>query len=274
SKIDGTQKYLFKLYDGELIESVFMRYQHGNTLCISSQVGCRMGCKFCASTLLGRTRDLLPSEMLGQIIAAEKDTGERISNVVMMGIGEPLDNYDNTIKFLKLVSSDDGLNIGLRHISVSTCGLVDKIERLSEENLPVTLSISLHAYDNSVRDEIMPVNKKYPIEVLLGACQKYFEKTSRRISFEYTLIAGKNDTAEGACRLAAIIKKYIKSPCHVNLIPLNEVKETKLETSKNVTNFKNKLLSLGINATVRRRLGADINASCGQLRKGAKEVNR
>ena len=185
SKIDGTQKYLFKLYDGELIESVFMRYQHGNTLCISSQVGCRMGCKFCASTLLGRTRDLLPSEMLGQIIAAEKDTGERISNVVMMGIGEPLDNYDNTIKFLKLVSSDDGLNIGLRHISVSTCGLVDKIERLSEENLPVTLSISLHAYDNSVRDEIMPVNKKYPIEVLLGACQKYFEKTSRRISFEY-----------------------------------------------------------------------------------------
>lgn len=274
SKIDGTQKYLFKLYDGELIESVFMRYQHGNTLCISSQVGCRMGCKFCASTLLGRTRDLLPSEMLGQIIAAEKDTGERISNVVMMGIGEPLDNYDNTIKFLKLVSSDDGLNIGLRHISVSTCGLVDKIERLSSENLPVTLSISLHAYDNSVRDEIMPVNKKYPIEILLGACQKYFEKTSRRISFEYTLIAGKNDTVEGACRLAAIIKKYIKSPCHVNLIPLNEVKETKLETSKNVTNFKNKLLSLGINATVRRRLGADINASCGQLRKGAKEVNQ
>ncbi len=274
SKIDGTQKYLFKLYDGELIESVFMRYQHGNTLCISSQVGCRMGCKFCASTLLGRTRDLYPSEMLGQIIAAEKDTGERISNVVMMGIGEPLDNYDNTIKFLKLVSSDDGLNIGLRHISVSTCGLVDKIERLSSENLPVTLSISLHAYDNSVRDEIMPVNKKYPIEILLGACQKYFEKTSRRISFEYTLIAGKNDTVEGACRLAAIIKKYIKSPCHVNLIPLNEVKETKLETSKNVTNFKNKLLSLGINATVRRRLGADINASCGQLRKGAKEVNQ
>ncbi len=274
SKIDGTVKYLFKLHDGELIESVFMRYEHGNTLCISSQVGCRMGCKFCASTLLGRTRDLYPSEMLGQIIASEKDTGERISNVVMMGIGEPLDNYDNTIKFLKLVSSDDGLNIGLRHISVSTCGLVDKIEKLSMENLPVTLSISLHAYDNAVRDEIMPVNKKYPIEVLLNACQKYFEKTSRRISFEYTLIAGKNDTVEGACRLAAIIKKYINSPCHVNLIPLNEVKETKLETSKNVSNFKNKLLSLGINATVRRRLGADINASCGQLRKGAKEVNQ
>ena len=274
SKIDGTVKYLFKLYDGELIESVFMRYEHGNTLCISSQVGCRMGCKFCASTLLGKTRDLLPSEMLGQIIASEKDTGERISNVVMMGIGEPLDNYDNTIKFLKLVSSDDGLNIGLRHISVSTCGLVDKIEKLSGEGLPVTLSISLHAYDNAVRDEIMPVNKKYPIETLLNACQKYFEKTSRRISFEYTLIAGKNDTSEGACRLAGIIKKYINSPCHVNLIPLNEVKETKLETSKIVSNFKNKLLSLGINATVRRRLGSDINASCGQLRKGAKEVNQ
>ena len=274
SKIDGTVKYLFKLYDGELIESVFMRYEHGNTLCISSQVGCRMGCKFCASTLLGKTRDLLPSEMLGQIIASEKDTGERISNVVMMGIGEPLDNYDNTIKFLKLVSSDEGLNIGLRHISVSTCGLVDKIEKLSGEGLPVTLSISLHAYDNAVRDEIMPINKKYPIEALLNACQKYFEKTSRRISFEYTLIAGKNDTSEGACRLAAIIKKYINSPCHVNLIPLNEVKETKLETSKNVSNFKNKLLSLGINATVRRRLGSDINASCGQLRKGAKEVNQ
>ena len=211
SKIDGTVKYLFKLYDGELIESVFMRYEHGNTLCISSQVGCRMGCKFCASTLLGKTRDLLPSEMLGQIIASEKDTGERISNVVMMGIGEPLDNYDNTIKFLKLVSSDEGLNIGLRHISVSTCGLVDKIEKLSGEGLPVTLSISLHAYDNAVRDEIMPINKKYPIEALLNACQKYFEKTSRRISFEYTLIAGKNDTSEGACRLAAIIKKYINT---------------------------------------------------------------
>lgn len=274
SSIDGTIKYLFKLYDGELIESVFMRYEHGNTLCISSQVGCPMGCKFCASTLLGKTRDLAPSEMLGQIISAEKDTGERISNVVMMGIGEPLDNYDNTIKFLHLVSSENGLNIGLRHISVSTCGLVDKIERLSGEGLPITLSISLHAYDNDVRSEIMPVNKKYPIEKLLTACQKYFEKTSRRISFEYTLIEGKNDTIEGACRLAAIIKKYIHSPCHVNLIPLNEVKETKLSTSKNVTGFKNKLISLGINATVRRRLGSDINASCGQLRKGAKEENK
>lgn len=271
SKIDGTIKYLFKLHDGEFIESVFMKYEHGNTLCISSQVGCRMGCKFCASTLLGRVRNLHPSEMLGQIISAEKDTGERISNVVMMGIGEPLDNYDNTIKFLRLVSSVNGLNIGLRHISVSTCGLVDRINDLANEGLPITLSISLHAYDNDTRSQIMPINNKYSIEQLLCACQKYFEKTSRRISFEYTLIAGKNDTEEGAQSLAKILKKYIHSPCHVNLIPLNEVKETGLGTSKNVTNFKNKLLSLGINATVRRKLGADINASCGQLRRQAKE---
>ena len=271
SRLDGTVKYLFELIDGEYIESVFMRYEHGNTLCISSQVGCRMGCKFCASTLLGRVRDLLPSEMLGQIIAAEKDTGERISNVVMMGIGEPLDNYDNTVKFLRLVSADDGLNIGLRHISVSTCGLVDKIDRLAEEGLPITLSVSLHAYDNEVRSGIMPVNNKYPIEKLLSACNGYFQKTGRRISFEYTLINGKNDTSEGAAQLASILKRYIKGTCHVNLIPLNEVEETKLQTSKNVNNFKNKLISHGINATVRRRLGSDINASCGQLRRQEKK---
>ena len=270
SQLDGTVKYLFELIDGEYIESVFMRYEHGNTLCISSQVGCRMGCKFCASTLLGRVRDLTPSEMLGQIIASQRDTGERISNVVMMGIGEPLDNYDNTVKFLRLVSDEQGLNIGLRHISVSTCGLVDKISALANEGLPITLSISLHAYDNEVRSAIMPVNNKYPIEALLSECNKYFQKTGRRISFEYTLIAGKNDTTEGACRLAAILKRYVKGTCHVNLIPLNEVDETKLQTSKNVNNFKNKLLSLGINATVRRRLGSDINASCGQLRRQEK----
>ena len=270
SQIDGTVKYLFELIDGEYIESVFMRYEHGNTLCISSQVGCRMGCKFCASTLLGRVRDLTPSEMLGQIIAAQKDTGERISNVVMMGIGEPLDNYDNTVAFLRLLSSEDGLNIGLRHVSVSTCGLVDKIDKMASEGLPVTLSVSLHAYDNEVRSGIMPVNNKYPIEDLLRACDRYFKKTGRRISFEYTLIGGKNDTVEGARRLAAILKKYIHGTCHVNLIPLNEVSETKLESSKNVNNFKNKLVSLGINATVRRRLGSDINASCGQLRRQEK----
>lgn len=267
SKLDGTKKYLFELIDGECIESVFMKYEHGNTLCISSQVGCRMGCKFCASTILGRVRDLTPSEMLGQIIAAEKDTGERISNVVMMGIGEPLDNYDNTVKFLRLVSSPDSLNIGLRHISVSTCGLVNGIDRLAKENLPITLSISLHAYDNEVRSSIMPVNKKYGIEELLAACHRYYEVTGRRISFEYTLISGKNDTEEGATRLASVLKKYMHTNIHVNLIPLNEVKETGLETSKNVNNFKNKLLSLGVNATVRRRLGSDINASCGQLRR-------
>ena len=267
SKIDGTVKYLFELIDGECIESVFMKYEHGNTLCISSQVGCRMGCRFCASTLLGRVRNLTPSEMLGQIIAAEKDTGERISNVVMMGIGEPLDNYDNTVKFLRLVSSPDSLNIGLRHISVSTCGLVNGIERLQNENLPITLSISLHAYDNDVRSSIMPINNKYGIEELLSACQRYYESTGRRISFEYTLIAGKNDSEEGAAALAEVLKRYMRSGIHVNLIPLNEVKETKLSTSKNVNAFKNKLISLGINATVRRRLGSDINASCGQLRR-------
>ena len=270
-QIDGTIKYLFELIDGECIEAVFMQYEHGNTLCISSQVGCRMGCKFCASTLLGKVRDLEPSEMLGQIISAEKDTGKRISNVVMMGIGEPLDNYDNTVKFLRLVSQDDGLNIGLRHISVSTCGLVNKIDDLAEEGLPITLSISLHAYDNEIRSSIMPVNNKYPIEQLLSSCNRYFDKTGRRISFEYTLISGKNDTQEGAIALSKILKKYIKGPCHVNLIPLNEVKETKLVTSKNANAFKNKLISLGINATVRRRLGSDINASCGQLRRKSKE---
>ena len=271
SQIDGTIKYLFELIDGEYIESVFMRYEHGNTLCISTQVGCRMGCKFCASTLLGRVRDLEPSEMLGQIIAAQKDTGERISNVVMMGIGEPLDNYCNTIKFLRLVSNEDGLNIGLRHISVSTCGLVDKIDKLADEGLPITLSVSLHAYDNQVRSGIMPINNKYSIEELLSACDRYFQKTGRRISFEYTLIGGKNDTQEGATLLAKILKKYIHGTCHVNLIPLNEVEETRLESSKNINNFKNKLVSLGINATVRRRLGSDINASCGQLRRQEKK---
>ncbi len=271
SKLDGTIKYLFELIDGECIESVFMEYEHGNTLCISSQVGCRMGCKFCASTLNGRVRNLTPSEMLGQIISAQADTGKRISNVVMMGIGEPLDNYDNTLKFLELVSSDEGLNIGLRHISLSTCGLVDRINDLSTRELPITLSISLHAYDNAVRSSIMPINNKYPIETLLNACNDYFAKTGRRISFEYTLIAGKNDDLDGAVALARLLKKYIKGPCHVNLIPLNEVKETGLGTSKKANAFKNKLVSLGINATIRRRLGSDINASCGQLRHKDKE---
>ena len=273
SRLDGTKKYLFELIDGECIESVFMKYEHGNTLCISSQVGCRMGCKFCASTLGGRVRDLTPGEMLGQIIVAQADTGERISNVVMMGIGEPLDNYENTVKFLRLLSSEDGLNVGLRHVSVSSCGLVDKINNLANEGLPITLSISLHAYDDETRSAIMPINKKFGIDELLCACEKYFEKTGRRISFEYTLIADKNDTVEGAEHLAAVLKKYIHSTPHVNLIPLNEVEETKLSTSKNVNKFKDKLISLGINATVRRRLGSDINASCGQLRRQKQKEN-
>ena len=274
SKIDSTVKYLFELIDKECIEAVFMRYEHGNTLCISSQVGCRMGCKFCASTLQGRVRDLTPSEMLGQIIAAEKDTGERISNVVMMGIGEPLDNYDNTVRFLRLVSSPDSLNIGLRHISVSTCGLVNGIKRLQEEDLPITLSISLHAYDNEVRSSIMPINNKYGIEELLSACRRYYEKTGRRISFEYTLIAGKNDSPEYAKRLAMTLKHglYRNSkpfPIHVNLIPVNEVEESGFSKSgaDAVKRFSDTLNSLGINATVRRKLGSDINASCGQLRR-------
>lgn len=267
SQIDGTVKYLFELIDGECIESVFMKYEHGNTLCISSQVGCRMGCKFCASTINGRVRNLSAGEMLGQIIKAQADTGERISNIVMMGIGEPLDNYDNTVKFLRLVSSPDSLNIGLRHISLSTCGLVDKIDALSHEGLPITLSISLHAYDDEVRSKIMPVNNKFGIDALLSACQRYFELTGRRISFEYTLIADKNDTVQGAEALARVLKKYIHSTPHVNLIPLNEVEETRLSTSKNVNAFKSRLISLGVNATVRRRLGSDINASCGQLRR-------
>ena len=230
-----------------------------------------MGCKFCASTILGKSRDLMPSEMLGQIIAAQNDTGERISNVVMMGIGEPLDNYDNTVKFLHLVSSEKGLNIGLRHISLSSCGLVNGIDKLANEGLPITLSISLHAYDTEVRSSIMPINKKYPIEKLLVACDEYFQKTGRRISFEYTLISGKKDSREKAVSLAALLKKYIHGTCHVNLIPLNEVKETGLKTSQNVNVFKETLISKGINATVRRRLGSDINASCGQLRRQSKE---
>lgn len=268
SKIDGTVKYLFSLLDGECVESVFMRYEHGNTICVSSQAGCRMGCKFCASTLRGKARDLTPSEILGQVIAAQRDTGERISGIVMMGIGEPLDNYENTVRFLRLVSHPDGLNIGLRHISVSTCGLVPNIRRLAEENLPITLSISLHASDNETRDELMPINRKYPIETLLDACRDYFDKTGRRVSFEYTLIYQKNDSIAHADALAKRLKSGMHSVCHVNLIMLNEVAETGLSTvaRKSAEAFRDALLHRGINATIRRRLGSDIHASCGQLR--------
>ena len=272
SDIDGTIKYLFKLDDGNFIESVIMRYHYGITICISSQCGCRMGCKFCASTIDGRVRNLEPSELLGQIIAASKDIGERISHVVMMGIGEPLDNYDNVIKFLKLVNLQNGLGISYRSISLSTCGLVPKILKLAEEEFPITLSISLHAPDNKTRSEIMPINNSYSIEELLSACATYFSITGRRISFEYTLIKDKNDSDEEARKLAYVLKKYLKNCFHVNLIPLNPVKERDFKTvDRNYANhFADVLNKLGINATVRRTLGPDINASCGQLRRANK----
>ena len=272
SKIDGTVKYLFRLYDGACIESVFMKYKHGNTICISSQVGCRMGCKFCASTIGGKVRDLLPSELLGQIIAAEKDSGERISNIVMMGIGEPLDNYDNVIKFLRLVNHPDGLNIGYRHISLSTCGVVSGIERLSAENFPITLSISLHAANDTRRSEIMPINNKWNVSALLSACVSYYKTTGRRISFEYTLISGKNDSEADAIELAELLNSYFRpigAPIHVNLIRVNEVKETgfKKGSTESVNAFAKALEKRGITATVRRKLGSDVNAACGQLRR-------
>lgn len=269
SALDGTVKYLFRLIDGNHVESVFMRYAHGNTLCISCQVGCPMGCAFCASTLGGKVRDLMPSEMLGQIIAAEKDMGERVSGVVMMGIGEPLANYDNVLRFLRLVNRAEGLNIGYRHISLSTCGLVDGIDRLAGEDLPITLSVSLHAATDEERSAIMPVNRRYPLDTLLSACVRYFRKTGRRISFEYTLLSGKNDSEADARRLGALLKKYFgKEPLHVNLIRVNEVKETAFRhgTKESAEKFMRTLLSLGINATVRRRLGSDVDAACGQLR--------
>ena len=272
SRIDGTVKYLFRLYDGACIESVFMKYKHGNTLCISSQVGCRMGCKFCASTIGGKVRDLYPSELLGQVIAAEKDSGERISNIVMMGIGEPLDNYDNVIKFLRLVNHPDGLNIGYRHVSLSTCGVVDGINRLAEVDLPITLSISLHAANDARRSEIMPINNKWGVDALLNACLAYYKKTGRRISFEYTLISGKNDSEADANELAAVLNGVFRpagAPIHVNLIRVNEVKETgfKKGTPESVNAFARTLERRGITATVRRKLGSDVNAACGQLRR-------
>ena len=269
SEIDGTTKYLFELSDGNYIESVLMRYKHGLSLCISSQVGCRMGCRFCASTIDGKVRDLLPSELLGQVIVASKDAGERVSHIVMMGIGEPLDNYDNVIKFLKLVNLPGGLGISYRNISVSTCGVVPKIEKLADEGLPITLSISLHAATDDARSEIMPINNAYGVAELLSACNNYFEKTGRRISFEYTLIEGKNDGKAEAERLARVLKKYISGPLHVNLIPLNPVAERDFKTvdRASANKFAEILLRNGVNATVRRTLGPDINASCGQLRR-------
>lgn len=278
SALDGTIKYLFELSDGNCVESVLMHYEHGTTICISTQVGCNMGCKFCASTIGGKVRNLTPGELLGQVIAAGKDAGESIGGIVMMGIGEPLDNFDAVVRFLQLVNCPEGVNIGYRHISLSTCGLVDRIDQLAQLCLPITLSISLHAADDVTRSAIMPINKKYNIAALLAACKRYFHKTGRRISFEYTLIAGKNDSREVAKELATLLNRSLRTrtetmPIHVNLIPVNEVKETGFQRSgaKAVKAFAAVLEQNGIRATVRRTLGADINASCGQLRKESAE---
>ena len=272
SKKDGTIKYLWRLTDGNCVESVLMRYHHGNTVCISSEVGCPMGCAFCASTLGGLVRRLTPSEMLDQVLFTQLDSGLPVSNIVLMGIGEPLDNYDTVLRFLALVNSPEGMNIGMRHISLSTCGVVDKIDRLAEENLQLTLSVSLHAPTDEVRSSIMPINRKYPVDTLLAACKRYFEKTGRRISFEYAMIRGVNDTPQMA---QILIKKLRGIAAHVNLIPLNDVAESPLKPSlpEKVRAFQQTLEQQGIPATVRRTLGSDINASCGQLRRNFEREN-
>ena len=270
SQIDGTVKYVYELYDGERIESVVMKYEHGYTVCISTQVGCRMGCSFCASGIDGLYRNLTPSEMLAQITKAQQDNGIRISNVVMMGMGEPLDNFENSVKFLKLVSSDNGLNIGLRHISLSTSGVVSKIKELKDYNFPITLSVSLHAPNDEIRSSMMRVNKKWGVDELLAACKEYQKVTTRRISFEYALIDGVNDSDECADELSRRLRGIM---CHVNLIPANPVKENsfKKPDMNKIVHFKERLIKNGINATIRRTLGADIDASCGQLRRKVKE---
>ena len=263
---DGTIKYLWRLRDGNCIETVLMRYHHGNTVCISSQVGCRMGCAFCASTLGGKVRNLTPSEMLDQVLFTQLDSGVPISNIVLMGIGEPLDNFDTVMRFLELVNHPDGLNIGMRHISLSTCGLVEKIDKLADLRLQLTLSVSLHAPDDETRSRIMPVNKSVGVERLFDTCRRYFDKTGRRISYEYAMIDGVNDSDWQADLLA----KHLKgTPGHVNLIPLNEVKESPLKPSRRVEAFQKRLEHYGITVTVRRKLGGDIDASCGQLRRKA-----
>ena len=266
SQKDGTIKYLWQLSDGNCVETVLMRYHYGNTVCISSEVGCRMGCAFCASTLGGLVRKLEPYEMLDQVLFTQLDSGLPISHIVLMGIGEPLDNFDNVMRFLELVNSPDGMNISMRHISLSTCGLVPKIDELAKRKLQLTLSISLHAPNDGVRDTIMPVNKAYPTEELLAACRRYYRETSRRISFEYAMIDGVNDSVEHAKEL---IRRLKGLPAHFNLIPLNHVEESPLKPSSRnaVAKFQKTLEDAGITATVRRTLGGDIDASCGQLRR-------
>ncbi|MBQ7566036.1 MAG: 23S rRNA (adenine(2503)-C(2))-methyltransferase RlmN [Oscillospiraceae bacterium] len=263
---DGTVKYLWRLGDGNCVESVVMRYHHGNTICISSEVGCPMGCKFCASTLGGLVRRLTASEMLDQVLFAQLDSGMPISNIVLMGIGEPLDNFENVLRFLELVNDPNGLNIGMRHISLSTCGVVPKILKLAEKKLQLTLSVSLHSPDDDHRSEIMPVNRTWNVDTLLDACRKYFEITGRRVSFEYTMIRGVSDLPEQAKLLT---KKLRGMAAHVNLIPLNRVAESELRpsTREAVAAFQKMLEDGGVTATVRRTLGSDIDASCGQLRR-------
>lgn len=266
SQIDGTRKYLFALSDGAIIESVLMKYEHGNTVCISTQVGCRMGCKFCASTLDGVERGLTAGEMLSQIYAIQKDCGERVHGIVLMGSGEPLDNYDNVVKFLRLINDPKGQNMGQRHITLSTCGLVDKIYDLAEEDLQITLAVSLHAPNDDIRTQTMPIAKVYSMEKLLQACRDYADKTKRRITFEYALIHGVNDGDEHAWEL---VKKLRDMLCHVNLIPVNDVKERNYvkSTAERVKRFAGILNENGVETTVRRKLGSDIDAACGQLRR-------
>ncbi|MBQ3932419.1 MAG: 23S rRNA (adenine(2503)-C(2))-methyltransferase RlmN [Lachnospiraceae bacterium] len=266
SNIDGTEKYLFKLWDGNVIESVLMRYKHGNSVCISTQVGCRMGCRFCASTIDGRARDLTSSEMLKEVYTIQNISGERVSNIVLMGSGEPMDNFRNVVDFVKQVSSENDLHISQRNITISTCGLVEKIRELADMKLGITLAISLHASDDKIRRELMPIANKYSIAEILDACRYYFEKTGRRVSFEYSLVASVNDTIEEADNLASLLKGM---NCHVNLIPVNPIKERDYKRSdkKAVEAFRKHLEKKGINATVRREMGSDIQGACGQLRK-------
>lgn len=266
SKLDGTCKYLFRLPDGHVIESVLMRYHHGNSVCISSQAGCRMGCRFCASTIGGLVRSLRPSEMLDQIYRIQRDTGERVSNVVVMGTGEPLDNYENLLRFLRLLTDEHGLHISQRNITVSTCGIVPRIRELAGEDLAITLALSLHAVTQEKRAELMPIAHKYPLSEVLDACAYYFEKTGRRLTFEYSLVGGVNDHPEDARQLAALAKPVHS---HVNLIPVNPVTERSYvqPDKKVIVNFKNELEKYGINVTIRREMGRDIDGACGQLRR-------
>ena len=271
SKTDGTRKYLFRLEDGNLIESVFMKYKYGNSICVSSQAGCRMGCCFCASTRNGLDRNLTPGEILSQLMAAEADTGERIGHIVVMGTGEPFDNYDNLSRFIRIVNDPNGLNIGMRNITVSTCGLVPVIRRFGRDFPQVNLAISLHGTTDEIRGSMMPVNGKYPMEVLIPACRDYTETTGRRITFEYTMVNGVNDSDEDAHRLSKLLQGML---CHVNLIPLNRVAESGFDTvsRKRAEEFRHLLEREGVVATVRRELGADIDAACGQLRLGKKDI--